>query len=574
MAELLQSPMVVKGAEAEWGACFRTVLLNTTPQGLSYWNNVIAIGSWVGDIITLDAITGSRIAVLSGHTSAVQCITFSSDGKSLASGSRDSTVKLWDMQTGGVVRIFPSHTGPVSSVSISTDYTRIVSGSYGGSIYLWDIQTGDCLCTLKQQDAVYHVSFSPINPQHIISISGNKVWEWDLNGQQIAPTYNSAQIAFSPNCTKFALYSGGIVTIQDSTSREIETQFHVDAEYPGKFCFSPDGKLIAAVAHSTAYVWDITGSEPHLVGHYKDIQAITFSSPSSLISISFDQSVRFWQIGVLPTDSAITNPDSAPLISPEIISVSLQARTGIAISYDKEGVVKTWDISTGLCKMSFHTTAGGYDWGDAGLIDGRLIVFLKKVEGIYIWDTSKNDPPKIIATLSSGVEGLRISGDGSKLFCLFQESIQALSIPTGEHVGEVKLKLEQEFWLGQELQLGQEFWLAQRHWLDHLQLDDSKIWVQFKDLSTQGWDFGVSNSPPIQLSDGPTKRPLLNLIGSPLWQTEGPCLIKNTVTRKEVFQLSGRYIEPTTIRWDGQYLVAGYRSGEVLILDFHHLYPQ
>ena len=143
--ELSQAPVVVKGGKAEWGTCYCIVPLNNYPLTLSYWNNVITIGSSNGDIVTLDAITGSRLAVLSGHTHWVNCTTFSSDGRSLASGADDMTVKLWDMQTGGVVRTFLGHSGYVLSVSISTEYARIVSGSYHGAICLWDILTGECL---------------------------------------------------------------------------------------------------------------------------------------------------------------------------------------------------------------------------------------------------------------------------------------------------------------------------------------------------------------------------------------------------------------------------------------------
>jgi len=56
--------------------------------------------------------------------------------------------------------------------------------------------------------------------------------------------------------------------------------------------------------------------------------------------------------------------------------------------------------------------------------------------------------------------------------------------------------------------------------------------------------------------------------GGTRWDT-GPSVIKDTVTGKEVFQLVGRYAKPTDMQWDGQYLVAGYMSGEVLILDFN-----
>ena len=271
--------------------------MDSYPLTLSYWSNVIAIGDVAGDIITLDATTGSRIAVLSGHTEGVFCVTLLSDGRSLASGAADCTVKLWDIQTGGVVRTFHDHTGYVWFVSISTDCTRIVSGSNGQVMCLWDIQTGECLCTIKQQASVYHVMFSPIDPQHIISISGGKVWEWDPNGQQIQPTYNGTHIAFSPDCTKFALCDGGVVTVQDLKSRVIETQFHIDVGDAPYCCFSPDGWLIATAVDSTVYVWDITNPDSHLVwtlvGNNVEIRSLIFSSLSSLVSTSIDQSVRF-----------------------------------------------------------------------------------------------------------------------------------------------------------------------------------------------------------------------------------------------------------------------------------------
>ena len=556
--------MVVKGVKAEWGACSRTVLFDIYLRSLSYWNNVVAIGSANGDIITLNAITGSRIAVLSDHTDGVNtdgvnCVTFSSDGRSLVSGADDNTVKLWDMQTGGVVRTFLGHTRPVCSVSISADYTKIVSGS-GEAICLWDIQTGECLCTMKQKGTVWHVNFSPIDPQHIISISEGTVWEWDLNGQQIPPTYNGTYIAFSSDYTKFALCNQDVVIVQDCNSRAVENQLHVTDGDVKCCCFSPDGKLIAAAAYLTIYVWDISSPDSHLIGtlveHNTHAQSLTFSSPSSFISISLDKSVRFWHIGILPTDSVITNPESAPPASSTIMSVGLQMRTGICISSDEEGVVKTWDISTGLCSASFQTPARGYVRRDARLIDGRLIVVWREDKNIYIWDSNKDDPPKMVTTLSSNLVGPRISGDGSKVFCLFKRSIQAWSICRGEPAGEVKFKLEQEFYL------------------DPLQMDGSKIWIRLKDLSTQGWDFGVSSSLPIPLSHGPTESPLLDFIGGAPWQTKEPAWIKNTVTGKKVFELSGRYARPRVIQWDRQYLIAGYWSGEVLILDFHYLYPQ
>jgi len=289
-----------KGTEAGWGPCSRTVLLGSGVLALAYWNNSIAVGSGLSDIIILDAVTGSQIDVLSGHTDRVNCLTFSADGKLLVSGSDDKTTKLWDVQTGGVVKTFHGHTQAVCSTSISVDYIRIASGSTDKTICLWDIQTWECLYTIEQQDTVWHVIFSPIDPQHLISTSDGEVWWWDPNGHQILPTYFGSHISFSLDNTQFALCNGMVVKVQSSSTGETMATFYIDND-ANYCCFSPDGRFVAAAAGNTAYVWDINSPNPYLVetfvGHVDVITSLVFSSPNSLISASDDESVRFWKIG-------------------------------------------------------------------------------------------------------------------------------------------------------------------------------------------------------------------------------------------------------------------------------------
>ena len=100
------------------------------------------------------------------------------------------------------------------------------------------------------------------------------------------------------------------------------------------------------------------------------------------------------------------------------------------------------------------------------------------------------------------------------------------------------------------------------------------MWVCFGGSQTWGWDFGISGSDPIPLSDVSPNRPHLDFIGSTNQGTTGPSRVVDMVTRKEVFQLLGKYAEPNATKWDGRYLVAGYSSREVLILDFGAMIPQ
>ena len=97
------------------------------------------------------------------------------------------------------------------------------------------------------------------------------------------------------------------------------------------------------------------------------------------------------------------------------------------------------------------------------------------------------------------------------------------------------------------------------------------IWVNFEDSQTQGWDFGISDPTPIPLPDVNPDDPHLELNSQ--W-TANQHRIRDKGTGNEVFHLSGKYAHPTDIQWDGQYLVAGYESGEVLILDFNHMLHQ
>jgi len=187
------------------------------------------------------------------------------------------------------------------------------------------------------------------------------------------------------------------------------------------------------------------------------------------------------------------------------------------------------------------------------LIDGKLIVTWDDDEGVCIWDTEKDE---LLQTLdTSGCRGLRISGDGSKLFCLDNGILQAWEMWTWKLVGEVELEGDKLF-------------------LEPFCPGGSKIWVQSKDLSTQGWDFGILDSPPVPLCKTFTEKPHLDFIGGPSRRTSSPPWIKNMVTGKKVFQLSGRYGKPCEVQWDGRYLAAGYKTGEVVILDFNHLGSQ
>ena len=544
-------------APPEWGTCIRTIPYDMEIPALAYWNNTVAASPTDCDILILDALTGSQTAVLFGHTQQIQTLAFSSDGTFLVSGSSDKTVILWDVQIGGIVKTFYGHNDRVCSVSISADNTLIASASDDGFIYLWNIKTESC--NIVEEPDIITVAFSPTDSQLLLSSSSNDVQQWSTDGYQIGPSIPDCRVEFSPDGTQFVTYTfeGETATIRNTESRAVVATIELTlARDLSGFCFSPDGRFIAATAGYSIYIWDITTSNPHLVqtltGHANEITSLIFSSPLTLISASEDESIKFWQLGSSSADTLTPNSESQPSTSGRIRAVSLQVKENLAFSMSIEGVVKTWDILTGHCKGSYDVQSEYISFADIQLVGGRLIVAWCKETGqkIHITDAEEGllrvvDAPCFITT------GLRITGDGSRVLQIEQKSLSAWSLQTGESAGKESLEDKSGYFF------------------DPLRMDGSKVLVVCpKESSVQGWDFGTPGSVPTQFSEVSVDRPQLHFIRNI------PARVVDRITGKEVFQLCTKYADPSAAQWDGRYLIVGYGSGEVLILDFNSMISQ
>lgn len=162
-----------------------------------------SIGIWIYEI-RQDMV--KEIDLLTGHTDSVYTIAYSRDGRMLASGSWDNTIRLWDGQTGLLIETLEGHTDKVNCVVFSGDGNFLASGSNDKTVKLWDIETGDVSYTnTDHTDSVTSVAFSP-NGNFLASGSKDKTIGL-INVQTKDHTHEVTTIAFSSDSNTLA--SGG-----------------------------------------------------------------------------------------------------------------------------------------------------------------------------------------------------------------------------------------------------------------------------------------------------------------------------------------------------------------------------
>jgi WD40 repeat protein/transcriptional regulator with XRE-family HTH domain len=270
-------------------------------------DRTIASGSFDSAVRLWDAETGQGRQILSGHTKQVYSVAWSPDGKILASGSGDRTVKLWDMKTGQCLRTAIGHENWVYALAFSPDGQIIASGSGDHTVKLWSVGTGQCLKTLVGHLTwIWSVAWSP-DGKILASSSGDRtVRLWDASTGEclktlVGHTNRVYSVAFSPDGQTIATGSfDHTIKLWDVSSGDCFQTLtgHTNGVY--SIAFSPQGKTIASGSlDHTVKLWDGRSGEciGTYTGHTNEVRSVAFSPDGkSLVSGSQDQTVRLWDV--------------------------------------------------------------------------------------------------------------------------------------------------------------------------------------------------------------------------------------------------------------------------------------
>ncbi len=268
----------------------------------------------------LTAWRNRRILTLKGHTRIVACAAVSPDGKVLATGSSDKTIRLWDLAGGKEVALLNGHEDMVRCLAFAPDGKTLASASTDKTVRLWDVAAGKEKAVLARFEVgAAGVAFSSDGKLLAMCASddrnarlpgGIKLWDLSANVERTpfaGANVSALSVAFSPD--------GKLLASASPTSPSV----HVWSVADGKrvttiqesasvrhLAFSPDGKLLATGhgggarrGDGSVQLWDTTTWKEIAFGqaHRALVVSVAFSSDGrTLATASMDGTAMLWDL--------------------------------------------------------------------------------------------------------------------------------------------------------------------------------------------------------------------------------------------------------------------------------------
>jgi WD40 repeat protein len=296
--------------------------------------------------------------VLRGHDKDVRAVAFSPDGRLLATGSEDKTVRLWDAQTGQLRHTVPDTGAEVTSVAFSPDGSLLAAAlNYNSALNNYSVIVMDA----QGADAG--------RVKHTLTYSSWPVMSLD----------------FSPDGK--TLFGGSYrnVRLWDAETWALKREHEIGEINPA-FAFSADGKRVASggTNENAVKIWDTESGALKftLDGHEKGVLSLDFSPDGrTLASGSYDNTVRLWDAQSGAFKQALTEDSLNAVFS---VAFSPDGRTLASGSYHE---IKLWDAETGTLRRTLAAEGMGITYRLTFSPDGKTLAGASDGT-VKLWDVS------------------------------------------------------------------------------------------------------------------------------------------------------------------------------------------
>ncbi len=379
----------------------------------------LASGSFDDTVKLWDVATGQVKATLTGHDGSVGDVSWSPDGRTLASGSSDDTVKLWDVATRQVKATLTGHRSAVLSVSWSPDGRTLASGSFDDTVKLWDVATGQVKATLTGHDSSVHdVSWSP-DGRTLASRSGDNTLKlWDVATGQVKATLTGhgrgvSSVSWSPDGRTLASGSeDSTLKLWDVATGQVRATLKGHGDSVHSVSWSPDGRTLASGSRDrTLKLWDVASEQVKaaLTGHGRGVSSVSWSPDGrTLASGSFDDTVKLRDVATGQVRATLKGHGNG------VSSVSWSPDGRTLASGSGDTTVKLWEVASGHVKATL-TGYGGFVLSVSWSPDGRTLASGNQDGTLKLWDVASGQEKATLKGHGDRVTSVSWSPDGRTL---------------------------------------------------------------------------------------------------------------------------------------------------------------
>ncbi|TAG44422.1 MAG: serine/threonine protein kinase, partial [Oscillatoriales cyanobacterium] len=273
-----------------------------------------------------------RVHTLVGHSHAVTSVAFSPDGATLASGSEDKTIEMWNLHGGKRWYTLTGHSDWVTSVAFSPDGATLASGGRDKTIQIWDLNKGKWWYALRgHEDRVYAVAFSPDGQVLATGSRDKTVQLWNLNKGRPMSALNGhvggvEAVAFSP---------GGEFLATGSRDKSLQLW---DWRNGRSICtLAEHGDWVRAIAFAANF--------PSQGGHGGTAPTRGgVGEGSILVSGSRDGTAKLWRVDAQGRGTLLRSMRDN---SGDVLCVALSRDGGFLATGSRDGSIYLWDTATG-----------------------------------------------------------------------------------------------------------------------------------------------------------------------------------------------------------------------------------